>query len=95
MTKKFNTLTPQELQYCKTIGQVILELKAEKQWTQEDLARCAEVSRNTIGVIERGLSFPSIAVMRSIVLKGFDMKLSEFFALVDREYEIWLQKQGM
>jgi len=47
-----------------TIGSKITELRKQKGWSQSDLARHAEVSREIIGRYERNDAVPSIEVAK-------------------------------
>jgi len=44
------------------IGRKIAELRKEKNWSQTDLAKAVEVSRDIIGKYERGEHSPSIEI---------------------------------
>jgi transcriptional regulator with XRE-family HTH domain len=49
-----------------TIGSKITELRKQKGWSQSDLARHAEVSREIIGRYERNDAIPSIEVAKRL-----------------------------
>ncbi len=59
-------------------------LRAEKNWTQEDLARKVGVSRQTINSIERGKFFPSVVLALKIA-RVFNLKVEDVFYLVEEE----------
>ncbi len=59
-------------------------LRAEKNWTQEDLAKRVGVSRQTINSIERGKFFPSVVLALKIA-RVFNLKVEDIFYLVDEE----------
>ncbi|MEU6706210.1 helix-turn-helix transcriptional regulator [Streptomyces wuyuanensis] len=56
----------------------ITELRAERGWTQADLAQLAEVSRQTINAIETGKFDPSLPLAFRLA-KLFDMRIEELF----------------
>lgn len=56
-------------------------LRAEKDWTQSDLAQELSVSRQTINAIEKGKFDPSLPLAFKIA-QLFDQKIEEVF-----EYE--------
>jgi transcriptional regulator with XRE-family HTH domain len=45
------------------IGSRVLEFRGELRMTQEDLARLVDVTPNTISMIERGHSTPSVKML--------------------------------
>lgn len=51
----------------RTIGDVIKELRQDKQMTQTELARKADVSRCAIQNYEQGWAVPSILLLRKIL----------------------------
>ena len=54
------------------------ELRAERGWTQGDLAAVADVSRQTINAIEKGKYDPSLPL--AFTLAGiFDMAIEQVF----------------
>ena len=57
-------------------------LRAERDWTQADLAEAVGVSRKTINTIERGVFAPS-AVLALRIARVFDVAMEDVFALVD------------
>ena len=56
------------------------QLRAEKKWSQSDLAKEAGVSRNTISSIETGEYVPS-AKLAAILCVVFDKQFEELFFL--------------
>ena len=56
-------------------------LRAERDWTQADLADAVGVSRKTINTIERGVFAPS-AVLALRIARVFDKLVEEVFSLV-------------
>ena len=56
----------------------ITELRAERGWTQADLAQHAGVSRQTINAIETGKFDPSLPLAFRLA-KLFDLKIEELF----------------
>lgn len=57
-------------------------LRAEKDWTQADLALAVGVSRKTINTIERGVFAPS-AILALKIARSFDVAVEEAFSLVE------------
>ncbi len=56
------------------------ERRAEKGWSQEELARSVGVSRKTINTVERGRFVPS-TVLALKLARAFDCAVEELFAL--------------
>ncbi|MEU8266719.1 MULTISPECIES: helix-turn-helix transcriptional regulator [Streptosporangiaceae] len=56
----------------------ITELRAERDWTQADLAQRISVSRQTIIAIEKGKFDPSLPVAFRLA-KVFDLTIEEVF----------------
>ena len=54
-------------------------LRAERDWTQSDLADRVNVSRQTINAIEKGKFDPSLPVAFRIA-KVFDLTIEEVFS---------------
>jgi putative transcriptional regulator len=54
-------------------------LRAEREWTQSDLADRVNVSRQTINAIEKGKFDPSLPVAFRIA-KAFDLTIEQVFA---------------
>ncbi|MFZ2492718.1 MAG: helix-turn-helix transcriptional regulator [Thermoanaerobaculia bacterium] len=54
------------------------ELRAERQWTQADLAERLEVSRQTVNAIEVGRYDPSLPLAFRIA-RVFSMRIEELF----------------
>ena len=57
-----------------TIGQKIIQLRNSRGISQEKLAELADLSKNSIGAIERGESSPSIDTL-DVIAKAFGMSL--------------------
>jgi putative transcriptional regulator len=53
-------------------------LRAERDWTQSDLADRVDVSRQTINAIEKGKFDPSLPVAFRIA-KAFDLTIEQVF----------------
>jgi len=53
-------------------------LRAERDWTQADLARALDVSRQTVNAIENGKYDPSLPLAFSIA-RLFDKQIEEIF----------------
>jgi putative transcriptional regulator len=56
----------------------ISDLRAERGWTQADLAQRVSVSRQTINALETGKFDPSLPLAFRLA-KLFDMKIEELF----------------
>jgi putative transcriptional regulator len=54
------------------------DLRAERNWTQADLAQYVSVSRQTINAIEKGKFDPSLPLAFRLA-KLFDMKVEDIF----------------
>ena len=54
------------------------ELRAEREWTQADLAERVDVSRQTINAIEKGKFDPSLPVAFRIA-RLFGLRIEEIF----------------
>ena len=57
-------------------------LRAERDWTQADLADAVGVSRKTINTIERGVFAPS-AVLALRIARVFGKPVEEVFSLAE------------
>lgn len=57
-------------------------LRAEREWTQAELAERVGVSRKTINTIERGVFVPS-TVLALRLARVFSVPVEEIFALRD------------
>ena len=57
-------------------------LRAERDWTQADLANAVGVSRKTINTIERGIFAPS-AVLALRLARIFDVAMEDVFSLTE------------
>jgi putative transcriptional regulator len=60
--------------------------RAEKDLSQEELAKLADVTRQTIGSIESGEYCPS-ALLAFLLAKRLDKKVEELFFLEGDNYE--------
>lgn len=56
----------------------LAELRAERAWTQADLAQRIGVSRQTINAIERGKFDPSLPVAFRLA-RRFDLRIEDLF----------------
>lgn len=59
-------------------------LRAEKGWTQADLAKLLDVSRNSVNAIENGKYDPSLPLAFRIA-DVFGMKIEEIFQKGDKQ----------
>ncbi|MFZ5946547.1 MAG: helix-turn-helix transcriptional regulator [Stygiobacter sp.] len=62
---------------------IIHILRAEKRYSQDDLAKLVEVSRQTINAIEREKYDPSLPLALKIA-KVFNKKVEDIFFLEDK-----------
>lgn len=66
------TLMPQKEPAAASLGQNIRNLRAQRGWTQDELAKHLDVRKSQVGNYEGGWSFPSVPVLK---------KLSEAFGV--------------
>ncbi len=57
-------------------------LRAERDWTQQELAERVHVSRQAINAVETGKYNPSLELAYHIA-KAFDQKIEQVFELTD------------
>ena len=62
----------------------IKKFRAKNNWNQEELAKKANISRQTISLIERNLLMPSVIVAIKIA-KVFSINVENLFILKDKE----------
>ena len=62
----------------KQLGEVVREIRAEKDISQDRLAREMDTDRTTISLIERGLRSPYVRTLIQIAA-ALDVRPSEFF----------------
>lgn len=58
-------------------------LRAERDWTQAELARRVDVTRKTINTVERGVFVPS-TVLALKIAQAFQLPLEQVFWLDDQ-----------
>ena len=61
----------------QAVGNRIRELRAARDWSQEEFADRCRIHRSHMGEIERGEVDVSISTLRKVA-KGFGMTVSEF-----------------
>ena len=61
----------------------VRELRARFRWTQQDLADAIGVTRQTIGLIEKGDYSPSVTMALKIAI-AFNVSVEEVFYLKER-----------
>jgi putative transcriptional regulator len=61
-------------------------LRAERDWTQADLARALDVSRQAVNAIETGKHDPSLPLAFSIA-RLFGSSIEDIFQMDDKEGE--------
>lgn len=62
----------------KQLGMRIKYLRGKKHWSQEDLALEADVNKNYISDLERGMRNPTIKVLEKIA-NALEISLEELF----------------
>lgn len=67
-----------EKDVCKLFGSRIRELRANKNWSQEQLSEITDFHRTYIGMIERGERNPSLKSIERFA-KAFDISISKLF----------------
>jgi transcriptional regulator with XRE-family HTH domain len=67
----------------RRFGAVLRRRRGQAGLSQEKLAALAGLHRNYVGLLERGLRMPSIAVAQQLA-GALNTTLSEFFAEVER-----------
>lgn len=50
----------------KRFNQILVDLRIERGWTQEDLAKAIKVSKQAVSHYERGTRYPKPAVLEAI-----------------------------
>lgn len=63
----------------------VKELRARYDWTQEDLARRTGITRQTVGLIEKGDYSPSVLLALKMA-HVFGVPVEEVFQLETHEY---------
>ncbi|SFO58876.1 Helix-turn-helix domain-containing protein [Variovorax sp. OK605] len=53
-------------EFVEDFGTVVRQLREGKGWSQDELARCADLNRSYVGEVERGLVIPSIVTARKL-----------------------------
>ncbi|BFH60386.1 helix-turn-helix domain-containing protein [Paenibacillus azoreducens] len=77
----------------QVIGKTIKAIRIKKSLSQEDLAHECNVDRSYISMIEVGRNEPSVTKIFELC-KGLKIKPSDFFKLVESEYEKIQEKSG-
>lgn len=62
----------------------VRELRARFKWTQQDLAESVGITRQTVGLIEKGDYAPSVALALKIA-KSFNVSVEDVFYLKERK----------
>ena len=62
----------------KQLGMRIKYLRSMKHWSQEDLALEANVNKNYISDLERGMRNPTVKILEKIAI-AFSISLEELF----------------
>lgn len=66
----------------KILGERIRTLRKNKNWSQEELAHRANITRSFLGEIERSRKNPTITSLRKIA-HAFDISLEELFRCIE------------
>ncbi|TNJ64082.1 helix-turn-helix transcriptional regulator [Paenibacillus hemerocallicola] len=74
----------------RTIGKTLKALRLKQGLSQEDLAHECGVDRSYISMIEVGRNEPSVTKIFDLC-KGLKIKPSDFFKVVEAEYQKLLQ----
>lgn len=70
----------------KIIGKTVKALRIKQGLSQEDLAGLCQVDRSYISMIEVGRNEPSVSKIFELC-EGLKIKPSDFFRLLEAEYE--------
>ncbi len=70
----------------EVFSSVLLVMRKEKKLTQAKLAELAELEKNFIGYMERGLRQPSITTLFKLA-KGLGVPPAEIMERVDQQYK--------
>lgn len=73
-----------ELYIWRTMRNRLEELRAQRAWTQQELADMVDVSRQTIISLERGRYNPSITLAFRLA-RLFGLRIEEVFLYEDEE----------
>ena len=71
-----------ELDMSPTVTNRVKDLRSERGWTQQDLAKAVGVSRQSINSIERSRYIPSLPLALEFA-RVFDCSTDEIFTLED------------
>ena len=83
----------------KSVGEKLKEYRKQRQWTQEELAKQLNVTRQAVSNWERDKTLPDVYLLKEIAAV-FDMTLDQymentkqlavfFWRLWQRSYSIW------
>ena len=61
----------------KSVGEKLKECRKQRQWTQEDLARQLNVTRQAVSNWERDKTLPDVYMLKEIAAV-FDMTLDQY-----------------
>jgi len=68
----------------RELGNRLKVLRAERDWTQADLARRVDVTRKTINTVERSIFVPS-TVLALKLARAFGLPMEEVFWLTESD----------
>lgn len=68
----------------RALGRAVREIRARRGWSQEHLGDRAELHRNYIGALERGLLNPTWRTLLAVT-DGLHVPMSELFAVYERQ----------
>jgi transcriptional regulator with XRE-family HTH domain len=86
-------LRDQSIIIKQVIGKTVKAIRIKKGLSQEDLAHECNVDRSYISMIEVGRNEPSVTKIFELC-KGLKIKPSDFFKLIENEYEKIQEKDG-
>ena len=73
-----------KIQPNEAFGKVLRALRVERGLSQEALALEAEIQRNYVSLIERGINQPTITIIFKLA-KALEIKPSQMVELVEKE----------
>jgi transcriptional regulator with XRE-family HTH domain len=63
---------------ARTLAASVLRIRAEREWTQEDVAFAAQLPTATVSKIERCVLSPTLRTIEKLA-NGLDVEIGEFF----------------
>ena len=65
---------------ARTLAASVLRIRAEREWTQEDVAFAAKLPTATVSKIERCVLSPTLRTIEKLAI-GLDVQIGEFFPM--------------